>query len=132
MNKEISKWLSDYDNGNEVESVSMGGMGHGYECAIQDCAIETLRALPEVPPEDKQEFRDVIENASNHAVRVLDGVHGFSGAQVGAAKNMASVFWRQTPTKGLDMIRNSDPERIIKIVKGENGHPKIASGDVGE
>jgi DNA-binding protein YbaB len=50
MTKEISKWLSDYDSGKEVESVSMGGICEGYEIAIQDCAIEIMRNLPMFVP----------------------------------------------------------------------------------
>lgn len=124
MNTELTKWLDDYDNGKEVESVEMGGISDGYEMAIQDCAIEIIRALVMVnPPEQKEAFSSVVSIAADSAVDLLDKKHGFSGAQVGAAKNLAAVFWRQTPIIGLEKMRQQDPDRIIRIRKSENGCP---------
>ena len=122
MSEQLRKWIADYDNGNEMESVSMGGISEGYEAAIQDCAIETMRNLQMITlPEDKEAFGAAVEVAADAAVELLDKTYGFSGAQVGAAKNMAAVFWRQTPEKGIAMMKEQDPKRIIKIRKAENG-----------
>ncbi len=126
MSNQLKQWITDFDSGKTMESVSMGGMGLGYEIAIQSCAVETMRGLQELDvSEDRDEFKAAIETASNWAVEQLDKVHGFSGAQVGAANNIASVFWRQTPEKGIQMMRDQDPNRIIEIRKGENGSVEI-------
>jgi len=45
INEELKTWISDFDNGQRVKSVIMGGLGGGYEEAIQSCAIETMRLL---------------------------------------------------------------------------------------
>lgn len=122
MSEQLRKWIADYDNGNTMESVSMGGISDGYEAVIQDCAIETMRNLQMITlPEDKEAFGAAVEVAADAAVELLDKKHGFSGAQVGAAKNMAAVFWRQTPEKGIEMMKKQDPERIIKIRKADDG-----------
>lgn len=132
MTKEIRKWLSDYEDGIEIESVDMGGMGDRYESAIQECAIETMRNLPNDVPEDTDQFSNAIKLSSDYAVKILNGFHGFSGAQVGAAGNMAAVFFRKTPEKALESMRNSDPHRIIKIKKGANNRPEIIRSIVEE
>lgn len=118
-NKDIREWLYNYDSGLIVKSVSMGGLGTGYELTIQECAIETMRNLAELElPEDDTEFSKAVMNASDKAADDLDKIHGFSGAQVGASKNIAAVFWKQTPEKG---IKSAPPERIIQLQKGKDG-----------
>lgn len=122
MSEQLRKWIADYDNGNTMESVSMGGISDSYEAAIQDCAIETMRNLQMIAlPEDKEAFGAAVEVAADAAVELLDKKHGFSGAQVGAAKNMAAVFWRHTPEKGIEMMKKRDPDRIIKIRRADDG-----------
>ena len=54
---------------------------------------------------------------SKDAVEKLDTVYHFSGAQVGAAKNIARVFWSQTPEKCLETVSQ---DRIIQIHKGRD------------
>lgn len=99
----------------------MGGISNGYEAAIQDCAIDIMKSLSSIEvPKERQEFSAIVGSCTDDAVNRLDGKYGFSGAQVGAAKNLASVFWRQSPIKGLQMMKDQDIERIIKISKGDN------------
>ena len=122
MSKELSQWLSDYDSGKQVESVSMGGISAGYEGAIQECALEIMRRLQNKPiPEGKDAFSFAVNEAKNAAADELDKIHGFSGAQVGAAANLASVFWRKTPEGGIQMMREQNPSRILPIQKSEMG-----------
>lgn len=128
MNKELKQWLSDYDSGKRMKTVSMGGLGNGYECAIHDCAIETMRNLQEVEiPVDKKEFNSVVEKAGEQACAKLRVVHGFSGAQVGAAKNMAAIFWNKTPSVAVKQMEEHDKERIIEVWKGENNLANVSS-----
>ena len=125
MSEHLRKWIADYDNGNVMESVEMGGMGYGYEQAIQECAIETMRNLQMVkmPKKDKT-FSNALSVASDSAVDLLKA-YGYSGAQVGAARNIAAVYWKQTPAKGIALMRDIDPNRIIKIQKSEDGSVRI-------
>jgi len=120
----IVKWLDQYDSGIIVETASMGGMGDGYELAIQECAIETMRNLKHIElPESDEEFSDLVKEASKQAADKLDGFHGFSGSQVGASRNLAAIFWRQTPEKALETL--PDKERILRMKKGSNGMAKL-------
>ena len=118
----IKQYLSQYDKGEEIEAVEMGGMGDGYEAAIQFLAIETMRELQDLPIIDN-DFGLVIklatETASNRTQQT-----GYSGAQFGAAQNIAAVFWRHSPAKGIQKMRDNHPERIIKIKK-VNGNCQI-------
>jgi len=126
MNKELSKWIEDYDNMKEVETVEMGGISQRYECAIQDLAIEIMRNLQLIKiPEIKEDFSEFIKISSDAAVDLLDGKYGFSGAQADAAKNLAAIFWNKTPEVGIQMMMKQDPDRVIKIKKGENDLPKL-------
>ena len=126
MSKQLTQWISDYDSGKVMESVSMGGLGDGYEIAIQDCAVEIIRGLQGIEvPEKDEDFRKQFESVSNEVATRLDKKHGFSGAQVGAAKNIAAVFWRKTPEVGIQTMKDQDAERIIHIQKGTNETPTL-------
>lgn len=121
----IKEWLSNYDAGKEVETVEMGGLGDGYEVPIQHLAIEVIREISEneIPNDISQEVNRIAHDVATR----LDDLHGFSGAQVGAAKNIAAVFLKNGIDKGLQMMRDREPERIIKIKKGIN-KPFIVRG----
>jgi len=122
MTEQLRQWIADYDSGKAMESVKMGGISEEYEAAIQECAIETIRNLQMIAlPEDKEAFGAAVQVAADAAVDLLNDECGFSGAQVGAAKNMAAVFWRQTPAVGIAKMKAQDPKRVITIRKGENG-----------
>ena len=86
--------LKVWDSGGTVWSVEMGGLGPGYEQAIQILAFELLRRWQEMRPMicSDPEFR----KARDEVVRVVNEWPeiGFSGAQVGAATNLASCFYK--------------------------------------
>lgn len=93
----VQEALTAWDSGESVFSVEMGGLGPGYEMAIQALAFEFMREL--------QDFRlwDC-EKARRSAQANLDAITtrfnkepwgGFSGAQVGAAQSLASCVCRQ-------------------------------------
>ena len=112
----IEQWLADYDAGKEIETVEMGGIGIEYEAAIQELAVEIIRALQKryktVP-----NINPPINKLAAQVVLDLNEKHGFSVGQVGVAKNIAAVFWKQGIDKGLSMMREQEPERIIKFNK---------------
>jgi hypothetical protein len=124
VHPELTLYLNKFIAGNEVESVIMGGIADSYERGIQDLFIQTIRQL---------QYRTIIEvnfsatvgECIDKAVALLNKFHGFSGAQVGAAKNISSIFWKQTPEKALDMMRKDEPDRIIKIKMDEKGFVQL-------
>lgn len=107
IDEEVQQWLNDYDKGEEVESVEMGGIGIEYEQAIQDLAIEIIREYSLYK----------VGHDADTAIERLDKKHGFSGGQVALAKNLASVLFNTGISKGLGMMKQSEPERIIRIKK---------------
>lgn len=123
VEKSLKNWLADYTSGIIVNTVSMGGMGDGYELVLQECAIETMINLQSISvPKTNEEVVEILNAAVDKAVDKLDDIHGFSGAQVGAAKNIAAVFWRLTPEEGMKKVQS---ERIIQIYKGSDGMARM-------
>lgn len=101
----------------------MGGLGPGYEQCIQLLTMEIVRdhlhSLPAAPvdPEnptaaERQEWDAFGEIAVS---RLNEKIGGFSGAQVGAAKNLAANFLRRGYSEALDSMRALDAERLIQI-----------------
>lgn len=137
MNKELKQWLDDFDSGKVVNSVEMGGMGQGYEEGIQDCAVGIMRKLADVNLSIQEDGKKAIfERITDEVVEELNDKYGFSGAQVYAAQNLASVYWNKTPEKGLQTMRDMDPKRIIQIQKSTTGvawlNPEIAGKEIKE
>lgn len=69
--------LAAWDRGDVVWTVEMGGVGPGYEQALQILVWEIIR------------------DGGKHEAAVMragPGVGGFSGAQVGAARTLAGAF----------------------------------------
>jgi hypothetical protein len=125
MNEEIKKLIEDFDSGAKVQSVDMGGFGYGYEVAIQECAMEALRILQDKTLGDSDINNGLmIHNSVNQAADALVEKYGFSGAQVGAAENIASVFFKNGPKVAIQMMADIDPSRIFNIYK-EDGQVKI-------
>ena len=126
----VDEALAAWDRGDEVETVEMGGLGDGYEMAIQCVAFELMRTLRDDPKlnaevtreiADGESFADWLGEALDAVVQTLDakqpdGSHklgGLSGAQVGAAKSMAVNLTRH----GWDNARRQVPERMIFVRK---------------
>jgi hypothetical protein len=123
VEKTLKNWLADYYNGITVNTVSMGGLGDGYELAIQECAIEAMKNLQMIAvPESQEKFIEILNEAMDKASEELDAIHGFSGAQVGAAKSIAAVFWKKTPDEGM---KTAPADRIIQIYRGSDGMARM-------
>lgn len=120
----INEWLDAISKGETVESVSMGGLGEGYEICIQHLAVEICQRLPkEINPDD---FPKILEEVTEASAKALNPKHHFSGAQIGAASNLAANIFR----RGTESFK-SVPDRIIHIAV-DGGDVKIISGDVGQ
>ena len=101
--KDSQAWLDQWDAGHTVWTIEMGGLGPGYEQAIQITVAEILRHLLVAKYdaskwEDGEEWkrdRDAIEQMGykNPIIKKL----GLSGAQWGAALNLAALLYRKGP-----------------------------------
>lgn len=118
---DAADWLSRWDANTPVWSVEMGGMGPGYEQAIQITAAEFLRFMVSEDfdhrtwesKEKWAEDRDTI-NAHGHSNEVISKL-GLSGAQAGAALSLATQFYMRDPWVALSdtMVK----ERLIQVSK---------------
>lgn len=105
--------LAAWDRGDNVWTVEMGGLGPGYEQAIQVLVMEIVRDHIDLPLPTDQQWQEF--GAST--VRRVDAWPGcgFSGAQVGAAKQLALRYLRDGHKATLDSMRQHDAERLTQI-----------------
>jgi hypothetical protein len=133
MNENLQNYIAEFDSGIQVQSVLMGGIGYSYESAIQHLVIETLRILQSKDfsvnaiVSGKTTLQScVYEIVSQIGVR-FDKQYGYSVAQVGAAANLAFIFWKKSPMVAIEDMYKQDRSRIIMIEKGMNGGVIICS-----
>lgn len=96
-------WLKRWDAGQSVWSIEMGGLGPGYEQCIQIAMTEILRFMIDKKYDtsqssDKEEWQkneDEI-NKMGHENPIINQL-GLSGAQWGAALNLATHFYKKGP-----------------------------------
>lgn len=120
--------LEAWDNGGAVWSIEMGGIGPGYEQAIQVLAMELLRELiaKDFRWTDDSKADSINARALlNPVVSVVDKWPdcGFSGAQVGAAMQIACKFHKMGPTVALD---SAPEDRRTMISKNWPHAPALA------
>lgn len=106
--------LKAWDAGEPIWTCDMGGMGPGYEQCIQIMAFEMLRAMVAQPPADWEKlngedgrdawrsYKDQIEAIP--AVKAAIHTLGPSGAQFGAAMNIASTFASLGYAGGMEKV----------------------------
>ena len=111
--KTAAEALHKWDAGGPVFTIELGGLGPGYEQAIHVLVFELIRDYKDSPlanfaPED----RDAWSRWGEPAVDRLNETCGFSGAQVGAAKNYAYQVlkhgWRH-------MVMQAPDDRLIQV-----------------
>lgn len=101
--RDAADWLARWDDGRSVWSISMGGIGPGYEQAVQITTAEVLRELlTEKYSTDLWEDSDIFQADGAKIDAVLFSSPtierlGLSGAQVGGAKNLALMLFRNGP-----------------------------------
>ena len=107
MTDTAKEWLEMWDAGHPVWSVEMGGIGPGYEQAIQVTAAEVLRHLV-ANQIDHSKWSDTdVWKADREGIekalfaKPLIEALGLSGAQWGAAVNLAAIFYRRGPADAL-------------------------------
>lgn len=110
--QDAEEWLARWDRGEGVWSVEMGGLGPGYEQAIQITVAEILRWLLEQKPHadrfdnDWPALRDEI-SAAVCAREAVDRL-GLSGAQWGAALSLATYLYRNGPVAMMEDEKIAD------------------------
>jgi hypothetical protein len=111
---DAADWLKRWDDGRSCWSLEMGGLGPGYEQAIQVTVAEILRHMLDAgyhasrwtQPELWKQDREKIEQAgfANERIEKL----GLSGAQWGAALNLAAHLYQDGPRKIMTDERVKD------------------------
>ena len=97
--KDAKEWLKRWDEGKAVWSIEMGGLGPGYEQALQIAAVEVLRYFIEY--EFDKEFasintEDLYDRFREH--KIIQTL-GLSGGQWGAAIYIAKLLCSLGPIK---------------------------------
>lgn len=115
--------LAAWDRGETIWSVEMGGLGPGYEQAIQVLIVELLRDCYGKPlPEPGTPASD---SWGDDTVKRIDSqCLGFSGAQVGVAKSVAYKMLLNGYHETLESMREHDADRLIQV---SNVWPKVES-----
>lgn len=107
--------LEKWDKGKSVFTISMGGLGPGYEQCIHIVAFELIRAhgkdiaglIRTNPAGKKKGTEHAADLANSRFDKTIHKIEkkfklGLSGAQAGAAKNLAWITmergWRETIT----------------------------------
>lgn len=111
---DAADWLKRWDEGKSVWTIEMGGLGPGYEQCIHVTAAEILRVLLDkkydpntwVDKDVWKKHRDEIDSIvfKNPTVEAL----GLSGAQWGAAMNLATILYRKGPRQVMSDERVKD------------------------
>ena len=113
--------LAEWDRGGSVWSCELGGLGPGYEQCIQIMGFEFLREMLANPfdyegkADDKDVWRAYVKDIeSAPGPKAIIEKLGPSGAQFGAAMNIASVFARKGYAKGMETVPE---DRRIQVSK---------------
>lgn len=107
--------LQRWDSGVTVFTIEMGGLGPGYEQAIQVLVFEMLRDYVDVklPDEHSAEFKEFSRTFGDKTVhRIDEKMGGYSGAMVGAAKQVAYRALRDGWDK---MLKSAPDDRRIQV-----------------
>ena len=112
------EWLQRWDNNQVVHSIEMGGLGPGYEQAIQVTAAEIVRHLINGPYNRAvgltEEDFDRIRTFAMEDQTIKD-LGGITGAMFGGAANLAIMLWKHGPVKVMQDERVKD--RHILVMK---------------
>ena len=113
--KTLDEAIERWDAGRSLFSVEMGGLGPGYEQAIQITGIELLRAFKDkvVDWDNEDKVKALNEEMRDFRCEIITNLR-LSGAQFGAAKCICMVFMRHGWEKGIEIAAE---DRRIQISK---------------
>jgi hypothetical protein len=102
--KNCAEMLQRWDAGKSIWTIESGGFSPGYEQALQLTMMEVLRVLLKHKP-DTTTWVETIDDATKKAIDDEAGKAvaplGLSGAQWGAAVNLALMFYRRGPIETI-------------------------------
>ena len=114
--QEVAAMLHEWDSGRTIWTIEMGGLGPGYEQALQICMVEICRAAIKEPrrqDEDDKQYSDRFKVLRDVVVHEIDSMcGGFSGAQVGAATSLAYRFVTDGPEKAFASFKQQRPDEF--------------------
>jgi len=112
--KTAKEALKKWDSGESIFTVEMGGLGPGYEQVIHIAAFELIRDElgKKFPPKEKSE--KWWPQWGEKTFSRINGKLGMSGAQAGAAKNLAYKYLKYGYAH---MIEKAPQDRHIQIEK---------------
>lgn len=117
----FAEMLAKWDGGKNIWSIEMGGLGPGYEQAIQVAAIEIAREGMDVPLEGPKDGHAAIwkEVCDRALAKHNETIGGLSGAQFGAASWLS---WKWVhgggPAQLMDEMKSrGENDRAIQVSK---------------
>jgi hypothetical protein len=129
------EWLSRWDDKKSVWSIERGGFGPGYEQALQIAAVEWVRVLINELGDntsdrsDHEELTNVIrgiyKSKDEEMMKTLSNL-GLSGAQDGAAKQLAYMIYIKTPVRMFSEIRDmAESDKKPRMIQISNYFPTL-------
>lgn len=116
---DAADWLSRWDSGETVHTIEMGGLGPGYEQCIHITAAEILRFMLDNKLDadswsDAEAWEADREKMDTHLFGLdLISSMGLSGAQVGAAYNLAVMLYKRGPIAVMKDDRVKDRHIMV-------------------
>jgi len=124
IKEELTQWLDTWDSGRPVPTIEMGGLGPGYEQAIQITTVELLRHMLSANYDSSEwmstdsdswkKDKDAL-NTFGHSSSLINTL-GLSGAQWGAALNLSTMLFMHGVAGVMNDTRVKD--RRIRVSKG--------------
>lgn len=121
----VVELLAAWDAGDTIWSIELGGLGPGYEQAIQVAAIEMARKAKDWKPTgDDKADNDSFTALCDEAIKSIDDqLLGLSGAQFGAARWLAHRWIVEGPAHLMERAR-ADKRDTIQV---SNQWPVVSS-----
>jgi hypothetical protein len=131
--KTVTELLAAWDSGKSIWSIEMGGLGPGYEQAIQICAVEFSRVGKDFAPTGNNDNDSAAwERLCSERLKEINTPEaelGLSGAQFSAA---AWLAWKWChgggPENLVQMSKKQDPtdDRSIQVSRQWPKAPIVA------
>lgn len=126
--KTAQELIDAWDAGETIWSIEMGGLGPGYEQALQVAAIEmTRKAIYFKQCGDKEKDTEVFTMLCDEALKLIDDkLGGLSGAQYGAARYLAWNWITKGPETLYKIYRDAEKEgKENRMIQVSNMWPHI-------
>ena len=128
----FQEWVEAWERGQSVWSIEMGGLGPGYEQAIQITAFRIARHLLDASYTEADFAEDKWPETRERLYAIDVSDLGLSGAQFGAACNLALCVYR----RGRDALSEDEvKDRRIQVSTrwpGATAHPAPATQEGNE